>query len=103
MERELFGSHTPTESGNDPNNKSYHLIHNEPVEDTPFRVVGNEERGYFLTWGKYRISEPQPTLQKAKDDVSKWQNWNMVLTCCMAVAMQVIEERLITAPGTTIK
>lgn len=94
--------HTHTGSENDPHREPSHLIENEPMEGTPFRLVGNKDRGYFATWGKYRVTEVHETMAQARETILE-MNWTEVMTCCMAVAMQVIEERLITAPGTTIK
>lgn len=45
--------------------ESYPLLTREPLEDTPFWIVGSDEIGYKLTWGKYTFNDdPQPSIDK---------------------------------------
>lgn len=39
------------------------LIENIDVPATPFTLVGNPENGYFITLGKYKLTEPQSLRQ----------------------------------------
>lgn len=55
-----------------------------PITDTPFHAVKaptNEENGnpaWFLTMGKYRLSEPMQTLEEVLEDC-KNTGWNRLL------------------------
>lgn len=46
-------------------NKNTELLHRERLDKTPFDVIGNEENGYFIAMGKYRLTEPQKTIPLA--------------------------------------
>lgn len=45
------------------NNNSSELIEKTDVENSPFIIIGNEELGYFLAMGKYRMTQPMKTKQ----------------------------------------
>lgn len=54
------------------------LLTREPIEKTPFWIVGNDEIGYKITWGKYSFNE-QPLK---KEDVQTWwehNQWKIIL------------------------
>lgn len=49
--------------------ESYPLLTRDEIQYTPFHVVGNEEIGYKVTWGKYNfMDEPVKTIEEAE----KW-------------------------------
>lgn len=72
------------QSGQDTNDKeNFPLIHRHLIQDTPFYIVGNDEIGYHITWGKYRFNvEPiKPTMKEAMDWflANKWHIiWHMI-------------------------
>lgn len=50
------------------------LIQQTPVEDTPFTMVKYEDK-YFLTMGKYRLTEPMENESEVRKHLSthKWE------------------------------
>lgn len=59
-------------------NENTELIHREKVERTPFYIVGNEEQGYFLTMGKYRLTEAARTIEEVKEQLET-NMWDIIL------------------------
>lgn len=69
---------------------NYPLLTREPLETTPFWIVGSEETGYKLTWGKFTFND-EPL--KTKLDVKMWYSdhmWDIVLHL-IAIAQATIE------------
>lgn len=65
-------------------NSSTELIHREQIEDTPFYIIGNEEKGYFISFGKYKLTEEiqslhTQTLQEQFKSILHHQQWNIIL------------------------
>lgn len=59
---------------------------NEPIEGTPFRLIGNESRGYRVALGRAGMSELYPTKDLAIQCVSEFgrHTWMMLLeTICV--------------------
>lgn len=58
--------------------------HREPMEGTPFYLVGNNEEGYIITMGKYRVSKRKyPTIIETYGalEVDKWEIlFNMIVS-----------------------
>lgn len=42
------------------------LIEKKRIGRSPFEIVGNKERGYFVVLGKYRITEPEKTIEEVE-------------------------------------
>ena len=61
------------------NTKNYPLLKRNPLNNTPFWIVGSDEIGYKLTWGKFSFNdEPLPT----EGDLKKWYSehkWDITL------------------------
>lgn len=60
-------------------NSNYPLLTREPLTYTPFWIVGNDELGYKLTWGKFSFND-EPL--KTQDDVREWymnHQWDITL------------------------
>lgn len=53
------------------------LVQMHAIEDTPFTVV-KYDNAWFVTMGKYRLSEPMPTRGMAEED-AKSSSWNRVM------------------------
>lgn len=51
------------------------LIKREKIPNSPFYAIGSDELGYFISIGAYRLTEPQKTLEEAKDllNTHQWQ------------------------------
>lgn len=66
----------------------------ETLQDTPFRIVGNEKRGYFLAMGMYRLSETQDTPLKVKAWLKK-NMWHVVgnMVVCMLETYKTLNEQ----------
>lgn len=60
------------------NSDSYELLHRENIEGTPFQIIGNDEHGYFIAFGKYKLIPNEPTVIKARLQL-QYQHWNIVL------------------------
>lgn len=56
----------------------------DPIQNSPFWVVGDKEQGYFLIMGRWRISEIYTTKEKAIGALET-DKWNIILriTGCM--------------------
>lgn len=60
------------------------LITASPIEDTPFTIVGSEEKGYFIAFGKYRVSEPQETEELALTHFNG-KPWSILINTITAI------------------
>lgn len=66
---------------------------NEPIDNTPFRLVGNDKTGYFLGMGTYRMTENKATKEEAILElaVNQWMIIaNMVTITHLQVAKQAV-------------
>lgn len=70
-------------------NKSYfeegkEEIEREEIKGSPYWIIGNDDEGYFLGFGKWRLTE----LMKTKEDVLehlRTNKYNVILQTVMAV------------------
>lgn len=96
-----MSSSTPTKQGDLLNtqsnadgthNSTYSkLIEREPMQNTPFWIIGTEEEGYFATLGKYQITEKFPTKQAVKDHIDT-QVWEIIMKIVGIIASDMIME-----------
>lgn len=73
------------------NSNSSKLIEREEIEGTPFWIIGEEEKGYFLSFGKWKLTEDLAT----KEDVFlhlTTNKWEIILK--MILCMKNIEQNL---------
>lgn len=42
------------------------LVESNPIKGTPLHIIGNHEKGYFIAFGKWRLTEPLPTVEHVK-------------------------------------
>lgn len=54
------------------------------IEDTPFSIVGSQAKGYFIAFGKYRVSEPQETEEEALNHFNG-KPWNILINTITAI------------------
>lgn len=76
-QREKLNTQNNIES-NDKEN--YPLLTREPLENTPFHIVGNEKIGYKIAYGKYNFND---TPHKTQQDAVYWYNghmWEIVMS-----------------------
>lgn len=52
------------------------ITYNEPINNTPFRMIGNDKLGYCITVGQHRLTEfhDKETLYNILGDI----NWNFI-------------------------
>lgn len=76
---ELLSLHTTTDSTNtDKPNSNSELVYKERVEKTAFDIVGNEDNGYFIALGSYRLISPQKTIEKCRIMIQT-KDWELIL------------------------
>lgn len=84
-QQELLQSQTSVENSNSDNNNSLpELLTIEPLENTPFKVVGNDETGYFIALGKYKITNHYEDATKAIEYL-KTNQWNVIISMVGAI------------------
>jgi hypothetical protein len=79
-QQELLQQQTGAEKQNTP---SKPLYEREQIENSPFWIIGNEEEGFNITMGKYKITQ-EPV--KTKLDALLWleaHKWDVVLTVAL--------------------
>lgn len=76
VQEELLNGLTPADANQHKENSNSELVHREKVQGSPFTIVGNEEHGYFIAFGHYRLSEPQKTIIEAYGYLKENQ-WNI--------------------------
>ena len=74
-----------------PKEPSSELVTKEQITDTPFELVGNEERGYFIAIGKYKVSQNYSDKETAIDD-AKYPAWDILLNVMSLMASFTFEE-----------
>lgn len=72
------------------NDSSEQVELNEEIPYTPFRVVGNKEKGYFIALGLHRLTEYQKTQEQAIQllDNNMW----LIIANMMVTIIQQNEE-----------
>lgn len=60
------------------------LMHREQIPNTPFWILGNQEKGYFLAIGKNKCTVNYPTIEEAKEQINIQP---MNLTCAIAAVV----------------
>lgn len=64
---------------------------NEEIEGAkPFKLVGNEEQGYCITFGKFRVSEIYTTRAEALAEL-KYEPWTITINLIAAIFQQLHE------------
>lgn len=88
-QRELLQLQNTTENPNTNNQKSSQLYEKERYEETAFDIIGNEEYGYFVAIGKYRLTEPQTKDECIK--MIKEKDYKIILSL-IEVGIMIHEE-----------
>jgi len=61
------------------NSKNYPLLTRDDIPYTPFKIVGNEELGYNIIFGRYKFN-PEPL--KTKTEAHEWfehSTWDVIM------------------------
>lgn len=61
----------------DTNTDNRQLILKREIKGTPFTLTGNEDQGYFLTLGNYRLTEAKETPEEATEEIES-NTWNII-------------------------
>lgn len=89
--RELLNTQLNAEETH--NKNSSELIFREAIEHTPFYLVGTEENGYFITMGRFKLTENQPTKEKAINQLTIEQ-WNIVMRMSAIIHESIANEAI---------
>lgn len=74
------------------NKQSSHLMINDPIENTPFRLVGHTEKGWFIAMGNTRLTEFHFTKEEALEYLhDRHKVWDLMLTMMITVADAAIK------------
>lgn len=66
-----------TQEANNSESNSDELVQRIPIEDTPFTAIKFDDK-WFLTMGKYRLTDPVDTLEGVKEDAQR-ADWARVM------------------------
>lgn len=88
-QEDILNTQTSTEEVHK-KNSNLELITMDEVPGTPFKITGTEEKGYFLTLGKYRLTEYYETKTEALDRLILEQ-WTIMLRIITIVTEDEIE------------
>lgn len=69
---------------NSSNSNSEETVQYEEIEDTPIGIIGSEDKGYFLTFGKYRVSEVMETKEAALMHFNN-KGWHVMVAVMTAI------------------
>lgn len=74
-------------------------MNKERIENTHFDIIGNEEEGYFIAMGKYRISSlysrnENETLQELGQAILLQEMWTIITNCIVILTDTEIITRL---------
>lgn len=72
--------------------KNTTLLTRKKVKGTPFEIIGQENVGYWVSMGIFRLSEPTETLEEAEELV-KTPTWDMIINViCGIIGGKEMEE-----------
>lgn len=78
-----------TSSEENQNNSTSSLIEHQELGNTPFTAVRHED-DYFITWGKYKLSENMESWEECKDHLIM-NMWDVISNYTVAI-IQAREE-----------
>lgn len=76
------------EENNSAYSKNTELLQRIELEDTPFKMIGNETDGWVGTLGKYRLTEPFEEKEQLEKYLQKNNNWELL---CNVISIMVKE------------
>lgn len=83
--------HTLRNGEGSPKPESTSLIVREKIENSPFYVIGNEEKGYMIVLGKNIVTDPVPTIEECKQQLQTGM-WNIILKVAAIVHEAIAKE-----------
>lgn len=78
---------------NNPNSNSSQLISKDPIQNTPFWIVGTEETGFMGVMGKYKITENFKTKDEALQELIK-QDWATIINVVSIIVQETVAHEL---------
>lgn len=75
---ELLSIQSNAEENQNRENLNSELIERTEIAGTPFYLVGNEEHGYIITMGKFKLTQNKPTKEEAMNLLTT-DYWNIIL------------------------
>lgn len=97
-QHELLATQNNIEKKNTSNNDSSNYTRQQ-LNGTPFWIIGNEEEGYKLTMGKYKISNTMAT----PEDIETWMithQWDVVLSIALCAYTDLENQKNTKKPKT---
>lgn len=82
LNAQLGSDGTPKESSNS------ELIQREKIEGTPFWIIGQEEKEWFITMKNYKITEAKGTKEEAIEELEK-NKWSVIAAVCEIVTIEI--------------
>lgn len=73
-------------------------ITSRALDNSPFLIIGDQEEGYFLALGKYRISEHFNTPEEVITYTKKEFNWELLTTVMLTITQIAKEHELLNKP-----
>lgn len=80
------GETTSTEHGNDEEHNT-ELLQRIKIQNAPFEVVGNEEIGYFIAFGKYKLTTNYNTIEEAQQRI-EYDKWEIMINLIIIIVNQ---------------
>lgn len=74
-------------------NSSTEIIERVKIPWTPFHVVGRADTGYFVAFGRYRLTDTYSTKAEAIEALEK-EKWNTTVKVAGLVQEMMIEEEV---------
>lgn len=90
-QKELLNGQNSVEETQNNSNSTETLIERIKVEGTPFWIIGEKGRGYFLIMGNTKITETRVTIAEVKEDMIK-EMYNIIFRMTGTIVEKMIEE-----------
>lgn len=78
------------------------IIQRLPIPNTDFEIVGNEDYGYFVGWGKFRLTETKKSEIEAIDTLNIEQ-WRITVKIAAIVHENLMTDTLRLLQETAVK
>lgn len=90
-QEDILNTQNYAEKDQNRENSSTELIHKELIENSPLWIIGNEEKGYFISIKEYRITEIYPTIDQARMRL-QIESWNIIVRLTAIIVELAIQE-----------
>lgn len=93
----MKNEHILNEQTNNTPQQNTQLMVREKLPNTPFTLIGNDEIGYFITMGPYRLTEHYPTPAEASEQI-QIEQWQIIARMIGIICEQTLQQTLKTPP-----